>query len=297
MPKEELKPNVKTILLCCPGRYQAYLANRLHEQTDLVGIVVVSSEGINQQSAIKRLLTKKKYFLKPWVLIHHLYVRFRLQSYELKSELALEKQYPEFIARQSFPDVPTCHVDNVNAKLAIDFVLKHQPEMMCVNGTNLLREPMLALGESVKFGIINLHTGLSPYARGGNCNLYCLLEGKPELMGVTIHYIDSGIDSGDIICTLRPPIEAVDTYEFIESKVFIHGIDAFIAAIPFVIEGKASRVKQWQAGKLFLLRTGYEYHPSQRLQANYEIEKGSLSRYLQERSTRDANIRLVSFSE
>ena len=292
MSTSESRLAVKTVLLCCPGRYQAYLANRLSEQTDLLGIVVVGASN-HQQGKIKRLFANKNYFLKPWSLIRQVYIRLRLQTYESKTEELLQRHYPEFISRQSFPDVPVCHVDNVNASAAIDFVLMHQPDMLCVNGTNLLREPMLALSESVPSGIINLHTGLSPYARGGNCNLYCLLEEKPELIGATVHYIDQGIDSGDIICTIRPMINATDPYDFLESKVFIHGSDALLKSIPYIVNGTASRVQQWQEGKLFLRRTGYEYHPNQRLQANYKIEQGVLSDYLQDQVSRDNDIRLV----
>ena len=57
-------------------------------------------------------------------------------------------------------------------------------------------------------GIINLHTGPSPYTRGGNCNLYALRDGHPEWVGVTVHYIDPGIDSGELIRTAQVPMHA-----------------------------------------------------------------------------------------
>lgn len=45
--------------------------------------------------------------------------------------------------------------------------------------------------------IINLHISLLPYNRGADPNLWSYLENTPK--GVTIHYIDKGLDTGDII--------------------------------------------------------------------------------------------------
>lgn len=45
--------------------------------------------------------------------------------------------------------------------------------------------------------IINLHISLLPYNRGANPNLWSYLEDTPK--GVTIHYIDESVDTGNII--------------------------------------------------------------------------------------------------
>lgn len=45
--------------------------------------------------------------------------------------------------------------------------------------------------------VINLHISYLPYNRGAYPNLWSILEGTPK--GVTIHYIDAGTDTGDII--------------------------------------------------------------------------------------------------
>lgn len=45
--------------------------------------------------------------------------------------------------------------------------------------------------------IINLHISLLPYNRGADPNLWSYLENSPK--GVTIHKIDKGIDTGDIL--------------------------------------------------------------------------------------------------
>ena len=46
--------------------------------------------------------------------------------------------------------------------------------------------------------VINLHTSFLPYNRGSAPNFFSFLEDTPK--GVTIHLMDSGLDTGDILC-------------------------------------------------------------------------------------------------
>jgi methionyl-tRNA formyltransferase len=152
---------------------------------------------------------------------------------------------------------------------------------------------MLNLIPNIPYGIINLHTGLSPYSRGGNCNLFMLLEGHPEFVGITIHHIDNGTDSGDIIISARPALEPQDNYAMIDAKTFRLGIDMMLVAIRQLIEGRAARVKQWEKGKLFLRKTGYNYYPYLRLKVNRLLKKGIISEYLRDRKNLDAGVKLI----
>ena len=45
---------------------------------------------------------------------------------------------------------------------------------------------------------INLHISYLPWNRGADPNLWSWIDGTPK--GVTIHYIDEGIDTGDVLC-------------------------------------------------------------------------------------------------
>jgi len=45
--------------------------------------------------------------------------------------------------------------------------------------------------------VINLHISLLPWNKGADPNLWSFLEDTPK--GVTIHYVDRGVDTGDIL--------------------------------------------------------------------------------------------------
>lgn len=75
-----------------------------------------------------------------------------------------------------------------------------------------------AIIESAPLGFINCHAGKLPYYRGRNVINWAIINNEPEV-GLTIHYMDEGIDTGDIILQRVLPIEWEDTYETVLEKV------------------------------------------------------------------------------
>lgn len=59
----------------------------------------------------------------------------------------------------------------------------------------IFKEPYIS---SVQYGVINLHPGPLPYYRGRNLCANAIMNGE-AWFGVTLHYIDEGIDTGPII--------------------------------------------------------------------------------------------------
>ncbi|MNW44051.1 Linear gramicidin synthase subunit A [compost metagenome] len=57
--------------------------------------------------------------------------------------------------------------------------------------------------------IINLHISYLPWNRGADPNLWSILEDTPK--GVTIHYVDEGLDTGDIIVQKEIQLDINDT--------------------------------------------------------------------------------------
>ena len=280
---------IKIIILCCEGLYQRYLIHRISQEYELVGIVLRI-----EPNAKGSLLVRLIRYINPVKLIRYLQARFFMLGETAKAAPLISHLFYTDGKPPSLPaDVPIIRAEDINSLAVVDFINKLRPDVVCVNGTNLLREPMLNLIPNIPYGIINLHTGLSPYSRGGNCNLFMLLEKHPELVGITIHHIDKGTDSGDIIISARLELKPGDNYAMIDAKTFRIGIDMLLVAIKQLIEGRAVRIKQWEAGKLFLRKTGYNYHPYLRLKVNRLLKKGIISDYLRDREKIDAKVKLI----
>jgi len=91
-------------------------------------------------------------------------------------------------------------------------------------------------------GIINLHPSLLPYNRGAMPNVWSIVDGTPA--GATLHYIDEGIDTGDIIAQRHVPVESTDTGETLYHKCMAAGVELFKETWPKIMAGKNRRVKQ-----------------------------------------------------
>ena len=86
-------------------------------------------------------------------------------------------------------------VEVFNNRLDKDFIEKNQYDFIVSFGYRfLLNENVI---KSVKRTSFNLHIGFLPYNRGAHPNFWSNVESTPS--GVTIHEIDKGLDTGDII--------------------------------------------------------------------------------------------------
>ena len=68
----------------------------------------------------------------------------------------------------------------------------------------IFKKPLI---DKVKYGVINLHPAALPFYRGCNSYAHAIMNGEKEY-GVTLHYVDEGIDTGPIIdqgwCDILP---------------------------------------------------------------------------------------------
>jgi methionyl-tRNA formyltransferase len=223
---------------------QIALCNKVAEKFNLVG-VVTETKASKRKLSLKILIEKviEKTFLRK---INNAW--FGLQKY-------YSLQYPKL------PKTVHLDVENINSISVKNFTENLEPDLIVVSGTRLIKKELLAIRPSK--GIINLHTGLSPYIKGGpNCTNWCIAEGTPELIGNTIMWIDEGIDTGNIITTELTPFADEKTLNEIHIRVMEHAHELYLKAIDFIIkggrnnfsqneiaEGKTYYTKQWTIGK------------------------------------------------
>lgn len=93
-----------------------------------------------------------------------------------------------------------------------------------------------------KDGIINLHPSYLPYNRGIFPNVWSIVEDTPA--GVTLHYIDDGIDTGNIIVQQKVPATWTDTGESLYNKLEHVSVKLFMEYWPRIRKGKEPRVSQ-----------------------------------------------------
>ena len=95
-------------------------------------------------------------------------------------------------------------------------------------------------------GVINLHPSLLPYNRGAHPAVWSIIDGTPA--GATLHYIDEGIDTGDVIVQKPVEVQPFDTGESLYRKLEYASIDLLKETWSLIVSGKAPRKKQKAGG-------------------------------------------------
>jgi methionyl-tRNA formyltransferase len=126
-----------------------------------------------------------------------------------------------------------------------------KPDVITVFGTGLIRRPLLREG---RLGIINLHGGLSPHYRGSDCTFWALYNGEPDQVGCTLHFVDSGIDTGNLIAHICPEVTEGDD----EYTLFWRGVrdsaEIYVQCLERLERGEQLGQRQNQRGHLYLFK-------------------------------------------
>ena len=88
-----------------------------------------------------------------------------------------------------------------------------------------------------KYGCINVHASLLPKYRGAAPMQRAIMAGESET-GVTIMYMDAGLDTGDMIVKGKTPIGDSDTLETIHDKLADIGADLLVDTVRTIAEGR-----------------------------------------------------------
>ena len=87
-------------------------------------------------------------------------------------------------------------VTSVNLNTTIKIMREVNPGLIIVNGTRIISNEVL---NSVPCKFINMHAGITPKYRGVHGIYWALVNNDLKNSGVTVHFVDAGIDTGTII--------------------------------------------------------------------------------------------------
>jgi len=104
---------------------------------------------------------------------------------------------------------------------------------------------------------INLHISYLPWNKGADPNLWSFLEDSPK--GVTIHYIDSGLDTGDIIVQKKVAYDENDTLRTTYERLTKTIEELFMEYWPLIREGKVKGIPQPTGGSYHKLKDKEKY--------------------------------------
>ncbi len=117
-------------------------------------------------------------------------------------------------------------------KLNPDFILSYRYR-------HIIDEKFLQM---VKAPIVNLHHSFLPFNRGAHPNFWSFYEDTPK--GISIHLIDKGIDTGDIIYQEEIQLDLKATFRDTYKKLDDEIVDRFIKIYPDIVAKNYDLIKQ-----------------------------------------------------
>lgn len=137
--------------------------------------------------------------------------------------------------------LPVFQPQRCNAPEFLEQVAKLAPDIhLSVSYDQILRRPII---DSAPGGFVNFHAGKLPWYRGRSVINWAIINGETEV-GITAHFVDEGIDTGDIILQRTLPVAWTDTYGEVLDRV-VEAFPGLVAdTVELLVSGQFERRKQ-----------------------------------------------------
>lgn len=140
---------------------------------------------------------------------------------------------------------------DANAQVFSDWVRSRQPDVcISVAYDQIIRPPLLTIP---RHGFINAHPGKLPWYRGRSTINWAIINNEPDI-GVTVHLMNDGVDTGDILVQRVLPIAWHDTYGSVLARVEDVVPEVVLEAVDALATGRATRTPQPALGSYFVAR-------------------------------------------
>lgn len=135
--------------------------------------------------------------------------------------------------------VPVYCVANHNDDTCLELLRAAKPDLLVLGGTRIIKPRIL---EVPRLSTVNSHPGLLPWLRGSASVGWALYQDLPQ--GATAHFVEPGIDTGDIIVSRQLPVYRQDTYESLNCRIAVLAGELMAEALALIAGGNPPRTPQ-----------------------------------------------------
>ena len=141
---------------------------------------------------------------------------------------------------------PLVKVNSPNDYKAIKFFQRQKPDIILSIGSDIIRQPFLNIP---LIGVFNVHMGILPNYRGIGVTEWPIIENKLEDigLGVTLHLMEKGVDTGPILIKKRISIKKGDQINNIENKYLPEMVKTMLLGVKMARDGSLKPTPQKKA--------------------------------------------------
>lgn len=238
---------LSVMILCGRSPRHLYVANRLCQAAHPLAIV--------QETGTEWNLKKIRRFLMPANLWQKggRWLRDRKRYGGGKEAQFFFGQTPPKLIHEDLQVA----VPHINHPEVLALAKRLNPDVIAVFGTSLIKGDLFEQG---RLGIINLHGGLSPHYRGADCTFWALYNEEPDQVGCTLHYIDAGVDTGNLIAHVCPEIKEDDEELTLFWRAVRDSAEVFVEVFKRLEQGGQLGQPQGQKGHLYQVKDRHRRH-------------------------------------
>ena len=140
---------------------------------------------------------------------------------------------PTILGYAKMKGIATFKIETPNNLEFLEKLKKLNPDIIINQSQNILKKELL---EIPTIGVINRHNALLPKNRGRLSPFWVLYKGEKET-GVSIHFVEEALDSGDIIVQEKYPVTEKDNFNTLVKKNYQLAPKAMLMAIDLLENG------------------------------------------------------------
>lgn len=198
-----------------------YLAKNLPDHSEIVGAVLFDVSPFGKKESF---IQKAKNTISVFGINFFMYYSLKFLAHKFKPS----QQVPYVLKANSIPEIRL--EKSINHKNSIDIIDSFKPDLLIsIAGNQIFKQPLLNLAPK---GCLNLHTALLPKYRGLMPSFWVLKNNEKET-GVSVFFVDEGIDSGPILVQEKITIGDMSQEQLIKATKQM-GMKAIIKAIELI---------------------------------------------------------------
>lgn len=230
---------MKILILCADGPHNKYLLSSVCKEYKNVKIFIESG-----RAQLNWKLKQRRY--KQYYQLKYQMIRRKVCG----SERYRKQYFAQYLQNFHLDAYDVSYVNNINERCVVDGIKNYRPDIGIVMGTSILHKDILnAINNK---DVINIHGGYLPYYKGNHCFFFAYYNKEYDKIGSTLHFINSGIDTGDIIERIIPDIERMDTPETLYCRAEKKAVDRLMFWLKEFEKGKElPRQRQEPVGKTY----------------------------------------------
>lgn len=136
--------------------------------------------------------------------------------------------------------IPLTHVPSVNSEAAREALRQYNPKAVFVINCRMIRKATLG---SISAPFINYHSGINPTYRGMFGGYFALANQDPDHFGATVHLVDEGVDTGDVLYQSQVQTQPGDNFHTYIWRIASGSRDIVIRAMQDAVNGTLTPYK------------------------------------------------------